>query len=282
MDDRPTAKKRSLRGLIIAGLLAIAALLRVYGIWLNTLPDLTVLGGAVVAQSSSRRDYSRPRRPQAKDWWEKIVPHMREHDLRRFVRNFRVPPSVIDEIVIRASTHPAFIVSSWNVHRSESVSKKVHMTLWRLGRPAALNDCCELFGVSEGFVDKWTPIVLNFIQNEFGGRLWDRLPAKADTAAWDKLASEFEPRAGFPNCVGAGDGVLLPIYYTATCTDCQCSASADSGNGRLPVPVTQSRSVEKDHCQCHWQWYHLDSARAVPVTTSRTSSSTLFVLLLLL
>ena len=39
------------------------------------------------------------------------------------------------------------------------------------------------------------------------------LPSKSDKAAWKKLATEFSERAGFPNCVGAGDGVLLPIYY---------------------------------------------------------------------
>lgn len=39
------------------------------------------------------------------------------------------------------------------------------------------------------------------------------LPKQTDTAAWTSLAQEFSQRAGFPNCVGAVDGVLVPIYY---------------------------------------------------------------------
>lgn len=46
------------------------------------------------------------------------------------------------------------------------------MGLWRLGRPATLSDCGELFGLSDGFVDHWTPIVLHFIRDNFGDRLW--------------------------------------------------------------------------------------------------------------
>ena len=37
----------------------------------------------------SRRDYSKPRRPQARDWWEVVVPDMRINDR----------PVVVDEIV---------------------------------------------------------------------------------------------------------------------------------------------------------------------------------------
>ena len=39
------------------------------------------------------------------------------------------------------------------------------------------------------------------------------LPTKNDIGGWTTLAKAFSHRAGFPNCVGAGDGVLLPIYY---------------------------------------------------------------------
>ena len=48
------------------------------------------------------------------------------------------------------------------------------MALWRLGRPASVNDCVELFGVSEGFVDLWTDRVLKFIRDVFGRRLYGR------------------------------------------------------------------------------------------------------------
>ena len=124
MDDRPTTSATSLRQLLITGLLACGTLLRLYGVWLTTLPDVAVVGGAVVKQPCSRRDYYWPRRPQARDWWEDIVPRMRENDPRRYIRKFRVPPCVVDEIVWRAATHPSFFVASWNVHRSVSVTKR--------------------------------------------------------------------------------------------------------------------------------------------------------------
>jgi hypothetical protein len=38
------------------------------------------------------------------------------------------------------------------------------------------------------------------------------LPSKDDTAAWSVFAADFESKAGFPNCGGSGDGVLIPIY----------------------------------------------------------------------
>lgn len=39
------------------------------------------------------------------------------------------------------------------------------------------------------------------------------LPSKNDVEGWTTIAQAFAQRAGFPGCVGAGDGVLLPIYY---------------------------------------------------------------------
>lgn len=39
------------------------------------------------------------------------------------------------------------------------------------------------------------------------------LPAKGDTARWTAISKEFERFAGFPNCGGAVDGVLVPIFY---------------------------------------------------------------------
>lgn len=102
------------------------------------------------------------------------MPDMRINDRVRFIRNFRVPPVVVDEIVKLAEEHPTFKVSDSNQSRAASVAKKVHMALWRLGRPATVSDCHELWGVSEGFVDKWTEIVLDFIVSHFGDRLYKR------------------------------------------------------------------------------------------------------------
>ena len=39
------------------------------------------------------------------------------------------------------------------------------------------------------------------------------LPRKNDAAGWDAIAAGFAEKAGFPNCGGAGDGVLVPIFY---------------------------------------------------------------------
>jgi hypothetical protein len=126
---------------------------------------------AAVSEKGSRRDYSRARREMAHDWWEKVVPTLRD-DPPRFIRNFRVPISVMDEIVMAAERHPTFSVSGANAGRTASTALKVHMALWRLGRPALVADCAEHFGVSEGFVDKWTDKVFDFISEEFGHRLW--------------------------------------------------------------------------------------------------------------
>jgi hypothetical protein len=59
--------------------------------------------------------------------------------------------------------HRAFAVSGANASLTVSPKLKLHMALWRLGRPALLHDCSEQIGVSEGFIAKWTDIVFDFI-----------------------------------------------------------------------------------------------------------------------
>lgn len=46
------------------------------------------------------------------------------------------------------------------------------------------------------------------------------LPRKDDASAWTAIAAGFQRKAGFPNCGGAIDGVLVPIFYV-TGTDPQ-------------------------------------------------------------
>ena len=65
-----------------------------YGMFLLKSPAL-----ADVARANSRRDYGAARRFQAREWWDRAVPEMRLNDHKRYVRNFRVPPSVVDELV---------------------------------------------------------------------------------------------------------------------------------------------------------------------------------------
>jgi len=170
-----SASKSSARRDVIAALVALIAYVRVLALYIARRPAV-IAGGlaALVPLCCTRRDYTKPRRPKTRDWWDDVVPDMRQNDRRRYIRSFRVPPCVVDEIVRKAEDHPHFRSSDINQGRAVSVSKKIHMGLWRLGRPATVNDCGELFGLSDGFVDKWTPIVLHFIFDNFGDRLWKR------------------------------------------------------------------------------------------------------------
>ena len=68
----------------------------------------------------------------ALEWWEEVVPRMDEN---RYLRNFRVPKTVMDEIISRGEKHPWIQVTANNVARAISVSKHVHMATWRLGLP---------------------------------------------------------------------------------------------------------------------------------------------------
>lgn len=170
--DRELLKR--ILGVGTAGLTAIST---IYGELIRmSSPDSGSLVSLAVAadDSKKRRRYDLPPRYYSKDWWTSAVPYFRTCDEARFVRNFRVPSIVMDEIVSLAESHEAFAVAKRVSGRAETVSKKVHMTLWRLGRAATVSDCCELFAVSEGFVDKWTPIVLKFIISTFADRLWGR------------------------------------------------------------------------------------------------------------
>ena len=172
---RKSALSSTKRAAIITTLVILIDVIKTIALYIAQRP--AALAGrlaAMLPRCSRRRDYSMPRRPQARDWWEVVVPHMRINDKRRFIRNFRVPPCVVDEIVQLAEQHPTFNISDHNHDHAVSVAKKVHMVLWRLGRPATVTDCHELFGVSEGFVDKWTEIVLHFIVSQFGHRLYKR------------------------------------------------------------------------------------------------------------
>ena len=166
--------KSPLRAAAIAILVHFIGVIKAVALYIARRPSATVAQLAALFQACSRRDYSLPRRPKTKDWWEKVVPDMRLNHRRRYIRNFRVPPCVMDEIVGCALQHPYFMTSDSNAARAIDVSKKVHMALWRLGRPATVADCGELFGVSDGFVEKWTPIVLYFIYIKFGDRIWKR------------------------------------------------------------------------------------------------------------
>jgi len=184
----------------------------------------------VAANGVSRRDYTQPRRYAAREWWEEVVPRM---DDKRYVRNFRVPRSVMNEIIERAEQHPWFQVAQNNVGRAISTAKKVSMAIWRLGRSATIGDCSELFGMSEGLSTspqrRCCSSSLTNSRTVFGAvssvnlRIFVATAVHAcflqgyrrshDSDAWTKIAKGFEERTGFPNCGGAGDGVLLPIYY---------------------------------------------------------------------
>lgn len=169
-----------MQGRVLAALLfALAALVRGVALYIEHQTNAVVTAVGLVAAAgparrTRRRSYRRPPLPKARDWWDRVVPYMREHDRRRFKRCFRVSVKVADEIVAAAEMHPLFMVSSHNLSRAVSVSKKIHMTLWRLGRPATVGDCADLFGLSDGFVDYWTAICLQFIKDQFGDRIWKR------------------------------------------------------------------------------------------------------------
>ena len=94
-----------------------------------------------------RRDYSQPRRMFALQWYESVVPYFRAIDERRFVRNFRIPSILMDEIVSLAEQDPEFAIAARGLRYAESTAKKVHIAMWRLGRAASVSDCCEAFGV---------------------------------------------------------------------------------------------------------------------------------------
>ena len=171
-DDEPISDPSVLA--VIISSVAVMAICQDLGSLLLRLDPFPVMMAAQASSSSSRRDYSVPPRFFSREWWTASVPYFRQFDEKRFVRNFRIPSVLMDEIVSKAELHDTFAVSARVAGHAETTSKKVHMTLWRMGRAASLSDCCEQFAVSEGFVVKWTPIVLKFIISTFGHRLWGR------------------------------------------------------------------------------------------------------------
>ena len=173
LDEEPSFNKL-LRAFVL-GATALGSLCNMYTTFLSAADNTTAaIETVALVFSHSRRVYCQPRRVFSPSWWTSVVLHFRAVDERRFVRNFRIPSIVMDEEVAAAEVNPAFTVSSRVSGRVDSTSKKVHMVIWRLGRPATVADCSELFGVSEGFVSKWTVIVLRFIKDVFGHRLWGR------------------------------------------------------------------------------------------------------------
>ena len=166
-DDSPTY--RLVRILVLAAT-ALGSLCNIYATSLAANFTASAINAVVLVRTNSRRDYSQSRRVFSSGWWASVIPHFRAVDEKRFVRNFRIPSVLMDEIVSAAEVLPAFSVSS---HVSERAETTVHISNWRLSRPATVTDCSELFGVSEGFILRWSTTVYRFIKDVFGHRLWD-------------------------------------------------------------------------------------------------------------
>ena len=154
--------------------MALHSICTIYAVHIGRNDTANAMNAIALVVSNMRRDYSRPPRKFALEWWTSTVPYFRQCDEARFIRNFRIPSVVMDEIVTAAELHPDFAVAARVAGRAATTSKKIHMTMWRLGRSATVTDCSEIFAVSEGFIDKWTNICLAFIKAAFAHRLWGR------------------------------------------------------------------------------------------------------------
>jgi hypothetical protein len=133
-------------------------------------------------------------------------------DDKRFRTNFRVPKSVYHRVLGWAKAHPVYQPSTTNRHRFISVGLQVLVALWRQGRSATMHDAMELFGVCAATVmhAEWRfRMMLLSHEAEVIKARWPRTAAQCAAAA-AKMSARVS-RFGFPNCIGALDGTLIPV-----------------------------------------------------------------------